>query len=67
MQTTSDLFGVVPGPSRASIYSKLATLTVGMGAIDTTPVPLHADCPAFGFSVLNRLLNLLVGGAWSSH
>src|SRR4051794_40031132 len=53
-------------PWRA-VHAHLASIPIGLGAIQTPPVILFAESPSFGEGVFNRVLNLLVRVArsWS--
>lgn len=54
---------VVAGIPRCPVYAELAPVTVSVSAIQSPPMPLFSEGPAFGFGMGDRFLNLLVGVA----
>jgi hypothetical protein len=49
------------GVTRSAVDADLASVTVGVGAIQASPVPLFAERPTLSFCFGYSSLNLLVG------
>jgi hypothetical protein len=62
-----DLARMISGIFGGAVYTNLAPITVGMGAIYSSPMALFSPSPLLGFGIGDGLFDLWLGVAWSSH